>query len=300
MKRILFIYYTQSGQLDEIAKNIGAAFINSSDADITFYEIKPLQPFPFPWKKDTFFGAFPESFLQIPCPLNSLPEEVLQQKYDLVILGYQVWFLSPSIPINSFLKSPEAKLILANTPVVTVIGCRNMWVMAQEKIKTLLKSNQAILKGNIALVDRVGNLISVVTIVDWMFSGIKRKYLGIFPLPGVSEKDIKESTQFGEIILNCLRNNDLDHLQEQLVGNGAVKISPYLVSIDKKANIVFGKWATFIHKKTTSRANWLKAFNVYLFLVIWLISPIIYVIHILMYVFSINKFQRESRYYKGI
>lgn len=300
MKKILFIYYTQSGQLNEIAKSVGHAFINSPDADITFYQIKPQKDFPFPWQKSSFFGAFPESFLQIPCALNPIPDDILNTKYDLVILGYQVWYLSPSIPINSFLKGPEAKQILADTPVVTVIGCRNMWVMAQEKIKALLKSNNALLKGNIALVDRVGNLVSVVTIVDWMFKGVKRKYLGIFPLPGVSEKDIKESAQYGEIILNCLRNNDLDHLQEQLVAKEAVKISPYLVSIDKKANVVFGKWASFIHKRTTSRAGWLKAFNLYLFLVIWLISPIVYVLHMLTYVFNVNKYKKESRYYKGV
>ena len=84
-----------------------------------------------------------------------------------------------------------------------------MWVMAQEKIKVLLKNNNAQLKGNIALVDRVGNLISVITIVEWMFSGVKKKYLGIFPLPGVSDKDIVESSKFGEIVLSDLKKEIL-------------------------------------------------------------------------------------------
>lgn len=300
MKNILFIYYTQSGQLDEIAKTICNPLVQSNEVSVTFHELKPQKPFPFPWDKASFFGAFPESFLQIPVPMNPIPKDILDKKYDLIIIGYQVWFLSPSIPINSFLKSPEAKGLLQNTPVITVIGCRNMWVMAHEKIKGLLQANGAILKGNIALVDRAPNLVSVVTIVDWMFSGIKKRHWGIFPLPGVSEKDIQESTQFGEIILNCLRNNDLDNLQHQLVAKDAVKISPYLVSIDKKASVVFGKWASFIIKKTTSRAFWLKAFNLYLFLAIWLISPIVYVLHLLTYAFNVKKYARESRYYKGI
>ncbi|WP_233267327.1 hypothetical protein [Paraglaciecola sp. L3A3] len=57
----------------------------------------------------------------------------------MIILTYQVWFLSPSIPIASFLQSEPAKKLFKDTPVVTIIGCRGMWLMAQEKVKTLLK-----------------------------------------------------------------------------------------------------------------------------------------------------------------
>lgn len=188
MKNVLVIYYSQSGQLESIAKNITKPFLNSEDIKVTFHEIQLEKPFPFPWNKTSFFDAFPESFLQIPTKLKPVSDEVLNTKFDLILFHYQVWFLSPSIPINSFLKSPEAKTLLNNTPVITINGSRNMWVMAQEKIKVLLRDANAKLVGNVALVDRVGNLISVITIVNWMFSGVKKKYLGFFPLPGVSEK----------------------------------------------------------------------------------------------------------------
>ncbi|HMK06996.1 MAG TPA: dialkylresorcinol condensing enzyme, partial [Flavobacterium sp.] len=226
MKNVLVIYYSQSGQLESIARNIAKPLLDSDEINVTFHKIELEKPFPFPWKKESFFDAFPESFLQIPAALKPVPAEILNQKYDLILLNYQVWYLSPSIPINSFLKSPEAKILLNDMPVITISGSRNMWVMAQEKIKALLNENNAKLKGNIALVDRVGNLISVITIVEWMFSGVKKKYLGIFPLPGVSEKDINESTKFGDVILSHLKNNDLDHLQLQLLKKDAVKISP--------------------------------------------------------------------------
>ena len=209
MKNVLIIYYSQSGQLKSIAKNIAMPFLNVEGITVHFHEIKLQKPFPFPWDKKSFFGAFPESFLQIPSPLQPVSEEIMNTKFDLVLLHYQVWYLTPSIPVNSFLKSEEAKRILSTTPVVTINGSRNMWVMAQEKVKELLKQNKAILVGNIALVDRVGNLISVITIVEWMFTGMKKKYLGIFPLPGVSEKDISESSKFGELILAALQKKQL-------------------------------------------------------------------------------------------
>lgn len=300
MKNVLVIYYSQSGQLKEIADHICKPLRNDPEINITFHEIKLEKPFPFPWDKASFFDAFPESFLQIPTALKPVPKEILDVQYDLVLLHYQVWYLSPSIPVNSFLKSPEAKILLKNTPVVTISGSRNMWVMAQEKIKVLLKANEAKLKGNIALVDRVGNLISVITIVEWMFSGVKKKYLGIFPLPGVSEKDIRESDKFGAIIRTKLQSGDLESLQPELVANGAVKISSYLVKVDKTANKIFNKWSNFINNRKKSRKIWLKVFYVYLFLAIWLISPIVYILHVFTYPLKINSIKRETRYLQGV
>lgn len=300
MKHVLVIYYTQSGQLSQIAHQVAKPFLNDGSVVMRFHEIKLKKPFPFPWNKETFFDAFPESFLQIPTELEPVPDEILNTKFDLILFFYQVWYLTPSIPINSFLKSNDAKILLHNTPIVTISGSRNMWIMAQEKVKTLLKQNNALLKGNIALVDRAGNLISVVTIVEWMFSGIKKKYLGIFPLPGVSDKDILESEKFGEIILSNLKNNSLDQLQPQLIAADAVTIKPFLITVDKTANKIFGKWSNFIIRKKENRKGWLKVFNIYLWVAIWLISPIVYILHLIFYPFKINKIKRETQYYKGV
>ena len=300
MKNVLVIHYSQSGQLESIAQNIAKPFLNSEEIKVSFHKIQVEKPFPFPWNKDSFFDAFPESFLQIPTALKPVPEEILNTKYDLILFHYQVWYLSPSIPINSFLKSEEGKKILDNTPVVTISGSRNMWIMAQEKIKVLLKEANAQLVGNVALVDRVGNLISVITIVEWMFSGVKKKYLGIFPLPGVSEKDIQESDKFGAIILSEFKQNNLQNLQPKLLAAGAVKISSYLITVDKTANKIFNKWSNLIYKNQKNRKKLLKVFYVYLFLAIWLISPIVYILHLITYPIKLKKIKKETQYYKGV
>jgi hypothetical protein len=300
MKNVLVIYYSQSGQLESIARNVAKPLLNSENINVLFHEIELKEPFPFPWNNDAFFGAFPESFLQIPAPLKPIQESIMETKFDLILLHYQVWYLTPSIPVNSFLKSPEAKILLNNTPVVTINGSRNMWIMAQEKVKVLLKQNNALLKGNIALVDRVGNLISVITIVEWMFSGVKKRYLGVFPLPGVSDKDIRESSKFGEVILSALLNNNYENLQQKLLEIDAVRVSSYLVTVDKTANKIFSKWSNLIIKKGESRKLWIKVFKVYLLLAIWLISPIVYILHVFMYPFKIQKTKKEIEYYKGI
>lgn len=300
MKNVLVIYFTQSGQLQEIAANIASPFVADPHVNVMFHQIEMEHPFPFPWNKESFFDVFPESFLQIPAKLKPVPQHILNVKYDLVLFHYQVWFLSPSIPVNSFLKSPEAKQLLNNTPVVTISGSRNMWFLAQEKIKVLLKQNEALLKGNIALTDRVGNLISVITIVEWMFSGKKTKHWGIFPLPGVSAKDINESVKFGHTLHEALLNNEFSTLQEKLLAQDAVRVSPYLVNVDTKGNFIFSKWSAFIIKRNEKRTILLKVFVVYLVLAIWVISPIVYILHVLTYPFKISKNKKVIKYYKGV
>jgi len=300
MKNVLVIYYSQSGQLENIVQSITHPLLEDEDVSVTYYTIELEKSFPFPWTKEAFFGAFPESFLQIPSKIIAPSPEILNKKYDLIILGYQVWYLTPSIPIVSFLKSTFGKQIIKNTPIVTVIGARNMWVMAQEKMKILLIKSEAQLVGNIAMVDRHINHISVITIVHWMFSGKQTKYLGVFPKPGVSESEIINATKFGDIILNHLRNNNFEWLQKELLTKNAVEIRPFLIEMDKKANKMFQKWSTFIIKKSNYRPFWLKIFNLYLFIAIWLISPIVYILHLISFPFKISKTKKDKTYYQGV
>lgn len=301
MKNVLVVYYTQSGQLKQIADSIALPLLEDSTVNIVYYEVQMEKPFPFPWNKQTFFNVFPESFQQVPAAIKPVPDVILNIKFDLVLLHYQVWFLSPSIPITSFLKTSYAAKMLYNTPVVTISGSRNMWFLAQEKVKALLKNNNAKLVGNIALTDRAPHLISVLTIVNWMFSGVKKRQWGILPLPGVSDKDITSAKTFGYSIKTALFNNTFKNLQQKLVSQGAVNVSPYLVAVDKKGNYVFGKWAGIIIKKEgKTRQKLLNIFVVYLVLAIWIVSPIVYILHIITWPIKINRIKKETAYYKGI
>ena len=303
MKEVLVVYYSQTGQLFDILKNV-VSTIEDNQTHITYHRILPKKKYEFPWKGEKFYDAFPESFLQIPEAIDEPNSDILQKKYDLVILGYTVWYLTPSIPINSFLKSEAAKKILNNTPVVTVIGCRNMWIQAQEKMKRLLIDCNAKLVGNIALVDRHINHVSVITIVHWMFSGKKTRMFGFFPKPGVSEKDIMESEKFGIPIKNALANDDYGDLQNALLDLGAVVIKPFLVVTDQRGNVLFSKWANLIIKKggagDPKRKKWLVLFKYYLLFAIWVIAPIVFIVFLVTYPLMMNKINREKLYFSSV
>jgi len=302
MKTILVLHYSQTGQLTEIVENMGSSL--NSDFQIEYCRIEMEKPFPFPWTNKSFFGVFPETFLEIPDKIKPIPQKFLDKKYDLIILGYQVWYLTPSLPINSFLNTPEAKKMLAHTPVITVIGCRNMWIMAQEKMKKKLKALEANLVGNIVLVDRHINHISVITIVEWMFTGKKERYLGMFPKPGISQKDINEAVRFGPIISNHLKENNLSELQPALLKANAVHIKPFLITTDQRANVIFDKWAKLIQSKgdvnSSKRGVWSKLFKYYLLIAIWVVAPIVFILFLIKYPFSIHKIKKDKKYYSSV
>lgn len=300
MKEVLIVYYSQTGQLTNILNNI-ATTLSGEEVNISYHEIVPKKKFPFPWTQEEFYGAFPETFLQIPTPLEAVPPNVLQKKYDLVILGYTTWYLTPSIPINSFLKSEEAKVLLNNTPVVTVSASRNMWIMAQEKVKKLLQANSAKLVGNIALVDKNLNHISVITIVHWLMGGKKTRMFGVFPKPGVSDSDIQASSRFGDPIKAALLKNDYSDLQSNLLSIGAVKIEASLIATDIRGNMVFTKWANqLIKKEGEERKKWLVYFKYYLLFAIWLIAPIVFIVFLLTYLPMYRKIQKDIAYYSSV
>jgi hypothetical protein len=278
MKRALVIFYSQTGQLKEIVDSVTAPL--GEDFALVFEELKPIPPFPFPWRGMPFFQAFPESVQEIPCvmePFKFNPD----QDFDLVILAYQVWYLSPSIPFTAFLQSPQARKVLKGRPVITILGVRNMWVMAQERVKRQIGDLGGTLVGNIVLVDPYPNLVSVVTIVRWLMKGEQKgKGLinGIFPQAGVPEQSIREAAKFGEVIRGAFRAGQLDELQDQLLKKGAVKVRPVLMNIEKRGQMMFGFWSRFVLKKggygDPAREGRLKLFKWYLFVVIYIASPI--------------------------
>jgi hypothetical protein len=303
VKNVLVVTYSQSGQLDDIVKNVIHDITLDKDMHFDFETLKPEPEFPFPWPDMSFWDVMPESVRKIPSKLKPLQFDPTK-KYDLIILGYPIWFLSPPIPLTTFLKSDAAKKVMAGTPIVTVIGARNMWVSAQEDIKKMIVENKGLLTGNIALHDRHQNLLSVVTIIYWLMTGKKDRYLGIFPRPGVSDDDILQATRFGKPIYKALSSDNFDQLQDDLRQLGSVELSPDITSIETKAKKIFYFWSGFILKKggpgAKERIARLKMFKWYLLFVIFAVSPIASLVFYLTYPLFYRKIRKNMAYFEGV
>lgn len=303
MVRILAVFYTQSGQLKDVVNALTAPLEEAEDVEVHYERIEPDPDFPFPWKAMDFFDAFPESVKEIPCPLKPFSFDP-ETDYDLILLFYQPWFLSPSIPITSFLQSEAGQKVMKDTPVVTVSASRNMWITAQEKIKARIDRNGARLVGNIALVDPHSNLVSLVTILAWMLKGKREGFMGIFPRSGVPPEDIDHASFYGEEIRAQLRRNIEELDQRRLNELGAVRIVPNLMVLEERGARAFGAFSGFIRKKgppgAPGRRARLKLFAACLFPGILILSPItILSTHIILLVRR-KKIRRDLAYYAGV
>lgn len=236
--------YSQTGQLAEIAKRIIEPLQNDPGISVHVELLRPLTPYPFPWPFFRFLDAFPESAHMEPPPLQPL-SLTGEEEFDLIILPYQVWFLAPSLPITAFLKDPVVARLLAGKPVVTVIACRNMWLMAHEKMKKLLAACGARLTDNVVFVDQSPTMVSLVTTPLWMWTG-KRDYFKGFPPAGVDETVIREARRFGLALRDALNKDEENGTAPMLTGLAAVDSDPHLLFSEKAATRSFFLWGKLL------------------------------------------------------
>ena len=297
---ILVIYYTQTGQLKRIIDTVTGPLQDM--ATIVYEELKPVQPFVFPWKKQTFFDTMPETVLGRPRAIEPLKVNA-NEHFDLVILAYQPWFLSPSQPTAAFLQNEQGKQLLKGKPVITLMGCRNMWLNAQEKVKGYLQAAGAHLVGNIVLVDKSPNLVALITVLRWQFKG-KKEATAILPPAGVQEKDIVESVRFAEPIRKVLQTRQWDTLQPELLKLKAVELLPNLILLEDRGIRAFRYWSNFISAKggpgAPERQGRVSMYRGLLLVGIFVLSPITKISSIIKLSFKKKQLMNEVEYYKGI
>lgn len=296
-KKILVLYYSQTGQLSDILNSYTEPLIKAGNS-VEFVRVHPQTEYSFPWSGKSFFAVMPDSIHRITTPLK--PFELKETKYDLIIFGYQAWFLSPSIPANSLLQDPRVRAVMKDTPVITITGARNMWISALEKIKVTFKEIGAKHAGNIVLVDKHHNLISFITIFRWMFKDKKEQAGSIWPASGVSKADIEHTKVFGEITNKHLQNGEWSNLQNELFANKAVIVKYNLMYTESKAVRLFGIWGNLIVKRK-NRDPWLVAFKYYIIIALFIAAPLIITVHTIFFrPFMRSKTKKQLAYYAGV
>lgn len=299
--KILILYYSQSGQLrqilDSILKDIAPV------AQVVFAPIQPCSAYPLPWKVNHFFDLMPECVYQDAIPLQPIDRSLFSQDFDLVIFGWQPWFLHPSLPISSFLKSEDAR-ILTGKQVLTVVGSRNMWLNAGEKVKAHFQRLGAKQIGNLVFEDSNTNLISILTIIRWAFKGKKEAGTWL-PEAGVQQADIHAAQRFGQPILAALQSKEgMDNLHAQLCLLDAVKLNAGLIILEQRGIKNFRFWAKYIKEKGASgapeRLGRVKAFKRLLIVAIFILSPISSLTAFIQQMIQRKKLREDVAYFKGI
>lgn len=272
---VAVFYYTQTGQAQAIARSLCAP-LEAAGCRVVEREIRPVTAYPFPWSSEAFFQVFPESRLGIACAIEPMDLSGAVAEADLVIVAGQSWYLSLSTPLHAFFQSPEVRTYLRGRPVVFVNGCRNMWVMTQSEMRRYLREIGARYVGFIELHDRAPNLVSVLTIIRWLFYG-RKEATRLLPAAGVSQRDVADADRFGLTILRTLYDGQWEQLQERLMREGAVTFIPHIYFIERNGYAMWGRWAHFVRRRGGAgdprRQGRLRLFKAYLFFVLYAVSP---------------------------
>lgn len=294
--KILAVHYSQSGQLSRVLEQFIAPLRDAAGVELVEEVLKPEPDYPFPWPFFQFFDTFPETVYQDApslAPFTFNPSE----HYDLVILAYQVWFLSPSLPTTAFLQSKAcAQLMAGGTPVITLIACRNMWLMAQEDCKTLIANNGGKLVGNVALVDEAGTAGSFIATPLWVLTGNPGPRLGgRIPRAGVSESDVANCRRFGERLAQWIAQGK--PFDETVLQNlQAVSVDPALLASEKAGKRSFKAWGA-LFRAVGRQGSWQRkpVLVVYILFLLTLIVTVVPLSFVLKKLFAAKLAKRHAQ-----
>jgi len=244
-KKVLVVHFSQTGQLSRVLASLLGPLETDPGIQVVQEYLEPERPFPFPWPLVRFFDVFPECVHLDPPPLKPVAVDP-DTDFDLIIIGYQPWFLSPSLPITAFMVLPEARRLMEGRPVVTTIACRNMWLKAQEAMKRMIADNGGRLIDNVVLVDQGSPAATFVTTPRWLLTGRKDRFLGIFPEAGVSERDIRAVKACGERLREALKGDSVAAGKPVLEGVAPTRVDRRYIVAEKMGWRSFRIWGALI------------------------------------------------------
>ncbi|HET7714386.1 MAG TPA: hypothetical protein VFK86_02055 [Bauldia sp.] len=243
MKRILLLYYSQSGEADRTAAVFREELEAAGHLVITA-RLRPEPDYPYPWRSiRRFFDVMPETQLGRP-PSVSLPELGPSPSFDLVILVVPIWFLSPAPPVQGFFRMAEAAA-LRGAPVLTVTVSRAMWQQGSETLKRLLAAAGARHIDNVVVTHRGSPVATLISTPLALLSGKQGRFMGIFPESGVAEADRQRVRRLARLAATRLNSRDAVS-GSLLAGEPAVRVRRWLIGPELLGWYCFHGWARLI------------------------------------------------------
>src|SRR5256885_5291910 len=138
MRRALIVYYSFTSQTERAAAELEKTCIDlgweARTCRLDFADGPPEFPLR-PLMGRALELSLP-SLLERPVPVR-FDESVLDEPWDLVLIGSPTWLTSPARPVSSFLKTPAARHLLAGTPFGVFVVCRGFWRRNRARVRAL-------------------------------------------------------------------------------------------------------------------------------------------------------------------
>jgi len=211
--RVLLLYFSYTGQARKVLDAAGEVFrergFEVATAPIEFTDPRYAERFSrFPmhnvWPE--FFGMLPPQTLKRTGEIRT-PDEVRRTDYDLICIGSPTWWRDISMPLRSFLKSPEAHPLLNGTPFAVFVVCRRYWRENFNAVRKLATKAGGRFFGEIHFTYPGDQVRSMLSLTSYLGSGEYRdRYLGLrMPPTNVSADQLEESRRFAAKLADRVR-----------------------------------------------------------------------------------------------
>ena len=183
---VLFVYYTHTAQslrvcdaMTEALRERGCAVTH---AGIEFTDPRYLERFsvfPFPHVYRDLLGMAPPQLRRKTGQIR-IPEAAQSGDYDLVVFGSPTWFFTTNMPLRSYLKSSEARTVLAGKPFAAYVVCRRYWSVNLKEVTKLGSAQGGTFLDGTKFRFEGGQIRSLLSLISYFGKGkMQERYLGV-------------------------------------------------------------------------------------------------------------------------
>jgi hypothetical protein len=193
---VTFVYFSYTKQtkrvMDAMADVFRARGWDVREASIAFTDKRwagRFSTFPLPLLK--LIGMLPPQLRGATGEIV-IPAAAGQPGSDLVVYGSPTWFFRTSIPMRSYLESPEARTLVGGTRFAVMVVCRRYWSINGKNVRKRAEGLGGTHVGTHKFTFEGRQVRSLLSLISYLTSGEKRKkYLGItIPPPNLTDKDL--------------------------------------------------------------------------------------------------------------
>ena len=212
--KVLVVYFTLTKQVgrvaDAMAQELEARGCNVTKAFIEFTDqrwVPKLSEFPMK-RPIPQIGRFSSAQLRHKTGEIAIPPEAKTGDYDLVVLASPTWWFQTSMPIRSYLESPEAKTVLNGRPFACVSVSRRYFSINLGQQKELGEKNGGRWVDKTHFVSAGGQVKSMLAWLGYMKHGEpQERVMGLRMYPPNLRPDFDEQAKafVGSLVDGVLR-----------------------------------------------------------------------------------------------
>jgi menaquinone-dependent protoporphyrinogen IX oxidase len=210
--RVLLLYYSYTGQARKVLEAAGEVFRDRGcevqKAEIQFSDQRFAERFSrFPMRRvwPDMLSVFPAQVRRASGEIRT-PDAVRDGEYDLICIGSPTWWRTTNMPVRSFLKSGEARKLLAGKSFAVFVVCRRYWRENLAAVRKLAVKDGGRYVGGVHFAYPGDQLRSMLSLTSYLGTGEYRdRYLGVrIPTTNVQPEQLEQARKFASALVDRL------------------------------------------------------------------------------------------------